>query len=61
LVGIVASDAHDPRQRPPGMRKAWEFVKSERGEEEAREMFILRPERVLLAEAQPSASVGVAS
>jgi protein-tyrosine phosphatase len=60
VVGIVASDAHDPRKRPPGMRKAWEFVKSERGEEEAREMFIRRPEKILQAEARSAADVGVA-
>lgn len=59
LVGIVASDAHDARQRPPGMRKAWEIVRSERGEEEAREMFIRRPERILLGEVHAMAGAGV--
>ena len=61
MVGIVASDAHDPKQRPPGMRKAWEFVRSARGEDEAREMFIRRPERILLGDVHAMASAGVAS
>jgi len=50
LVSIVASDAHDPVRRPPGLRRTWKLVRSEKGEQEARRMFKETPERILLGE-----------
>lgn len=50
LVHLVASDAHDPTRRPPGLSKAWSFVKGARGLEEAEMIFRRRPEVILLGE-----------
>lgn len=51
LVHIVASDAHDTVRRPPGgLRKAWNLIRTERGEREARMIFRDRPEIILLGE-----------
>jgi protein-tyrosine phosphatase len=50
LVSIVASDAHDPVRRPPGLSRSWKLVKSEKGEQEARRIFKETPERILLGE-----------
>lgn len=50
LVHLVASDAHDVTRRPPGLSRAWAFVKAERGAEEARMIFRRRPEIILLGE-----------
>lgn len=47
LVNLVASDAHDLTRRPPGLSKAWNLVRSERGEEEARLIFKDLPEKIL--------------
>ena len=58
LVSLVASDAHDPELRPPGLSKAWKLVKSERGEAEARRLFKETPERILLGERAVAAKVG---
>lgn len=49
FVDLVASDAHDPTRRPPGLSKAWKLVKSELGEARARRMFKELPESILLA------------
>lgn len=54
LVHIVASDAHDVTKRPPGLSRAFELVKSERGLAEARQIFLERPEAILLGEATPA-------
>lgn len=48
IVHLVASDAHDPSRRPPGLSKAWRFVQGARGVEEAQTIFRRRPEMVLL-------------
>ena len=53
LVDLVASDAHNLKSRPPGLSKAWNLVRSERGEEEARMIFKERPEQILLSEPSP--------
>ena len=58
LVHIVASDAHDLTRRPPGLSKAWNLVRSERGEAEARRIFKERPEFILLGESESAAAAG---
>jgi protein-tyrosine phosphatase len=58
LVDLVASDAHDPELRPPGLSKAWKLVKSERGEAEARRLFRETPEQILLGERAVAAKAG---
>ena len=39
LVFCVGTDAHDPKSRPPQMKKAAEYVKKKYGEEYARRIF----------------------
>lgn len=39
LVFCVGTDAHDPKSRPPQMKKAAEYVKKKYGEEYVRRMF----------------------
>ena len=58
LVDVVASDAHDLTRRPPGLSKAWNLVRSERGEAEARLIFKERPEFILLGETSVPGKVG---
>lgn len=58
LVSIVASDAHDPAERPPGISKARKLVKAELGEHEARRIFIERPEYILLGKSAVPAMSG---
>lgn len=47
LVHFVASDAHDTRLRPPGMRKAYHRVAEKWGEPKARDLFVTNPQRVI--------------
>lgn len=58
LVDVVASDAHDLTRRPPGLSKAWNLVRSERGEAEARLIFKERPEFILLGDTSVPRKVG---
>jgi protein-tyrosine phosphatase len=58
LVSIVASDAHDPELRPPGLSKARKLVTSELGADEARRIFRDRPEHILLGESAVAAHMG---
>lgn len=58
LVDVVASDAHDLTRRPPGLSKAWNLVRSERGEAEARLIFKERPEFILLGKTAAPRKVG---
>ena len=39
LVFCVGTDAHDPKSRPPQMKKAAEYVKKKYGEEYVRRIF----------------------
>ena len=47
LVHIVATDAHDPRRRPPLLRAAYEAVCARVGEAEANQLFLDRPLAIL--------------
>lgn len=50
LVHVVASDAHDVTKRPPGLSRAFDLIKTERGLAEARQIFKERPEEILLGQ-----------
>ena len=43
LVFCVGTDAHDPKSRPPQMKKAAEYVKKKYGEEYVRRIFFSNP------------------
>ncbi len=47
MVHFVASDAHDIRNRPPGLSQAYQHVARTLGEPVARELFITNPRAVL--------------
>lgn len=47
LVFCVGTDAHDPRRRPPRMKKAAEYVEKKCGEDYARRIFFSNP-RIML-------------
>ncbi len=47
MVHFVASDAHDTRNRPPGLSQAYQRVADTLGEPVARELFITNPRAVL--------------
>ena len=47
LVDIVASDMHNLDGRPPYMKEAYEIVSKKYGQDKARELFILNPEKVI--------------
>jgi protein-tyrosine phosphatase len=60
LAHFVASDAHDLKRRPPGLRRAWETISSRWGEAAARELLVDNPaaviaDRLLPAEAAAGA------
>ena len=47
MVRIVASDMHNLDGRPPYMKEAYEIVSKKYGQDKARELFILNPEKVI--------------
>lgn len=47
LVFCVGTDAHDPKRRPPRMKKAAEYVEKKCGEDYARRIFFSNP-RIML-------------
>ena len=47
LVHFVASDAHGPERRPPGLREARQVVSDTWGEEVAQDLFSRHPQAVL--------------
>jgi protein-tyrosine phosphatase len=47
LVHILASDAHGTSRRPPGLSRAFRIAAEEVGLDEATQLAILRPEKVL--------------
>jgi len=47
LVHFLSSDAHDPRIRPPGLRRAFEQVRETWGEELARALVFDHPKAVI--------------
>ncbi len=54
LVHFVASDAHDLRRRPPGLRRAWETIAARWGEEAAQELLADNPGAVVAGQPLPS-------
>jgi protein-tyrosine phosphatase len=54
LVHFVASDAHDLRRRPPGLRRAWETIAARWGEAAARELLADNPRAVVAGLPLPS-------
>lgn len=65
-VDIVATDAHNLRSRAPILSNAYRIVESRLGRAEADEMFLRRPEKILLnrdvtpASRSPRSSLGAA-
>jgi protein-tyrosine phosphatase len=47
MVHFIASDAHDPVNRPPDLSAAYEFVTNRYGVETARRMFVTNPAATL--------------
>ena len=47
MVHFVASDAHDPVNRPPDLTAAYEFVAKRYGEEAAGKLFVSNPSATL--------------
>ena len=56
LVHFVASDAHDTRRRPPGLRRACLMIASRWGEDLARELSVDNPRAVLEDRPLPAAA-----
>lgn len=56
LVHFVASDAHGPRRRPPGLKRAYEAIAARFGKETARRLFAENPRAVV--EDRPLAGLG---
>jgi protein-tyrosine phosphatase len=54
LVHFVASDAHDVRRRPPGLRRAWDAIAERWGEEAAVELLADNPRAVVAGQPLPS-------
>jgi protein-tyrosine phosphatase len=54
LVHFVASDAHDIKRRPPGLRRAWDAIAARWGEEAARELIVDNPGAVVADQPLPS-------
>jgi len=47
MVHILASDAHNTSRRPPGLSKAFQVATQEVGLDEATQLVLLRPEKIL--------------
>jgi protein-tyrosine phosphatase len=58
LAHFVASDAHDSRRRPPGLRRAWETIAARWGEEAAQELLADNPRAVVADQPLPSQAGG---
>ncbi len=54
LAHFVASDAHDLKRRPPGLRRAWDAIAARWGEETARELLAANPGAVIADQPLPS-------
>jgi protein-tyrosine phosphatase len=50
MVHFVASDAHDPVDRPPDLKPAFELIARRHGEETARRLFVTNPAATLTGE-----------
>jgi protein-tyrosine phosphatase len=60
LAHFVASDAHDLRRRPPGLRRAWDAIAARWGEEAARELLADNPRAVIADQPLPSSTAPAA-
>jgi protein-tyrosine phosphatase len=58
LVHFVASDAHDLKRRPPGLRRAWDVIAARWGEEAAGELLAGNPGAVIADQPLPSRAGG---
>jgi protein-tyrosine phosphatase len=59
LAHFVASDAHDLKRRPPGLRRVWQAIASRWGDEAARELLVENPQAVAADRPlRPAASSG---
>lgn len=56
-VDFIASDAHDPIRRPIQMKEAWGVARELIGEEQANELVLGNPQRVLNGEAIPKGEI----
>ena len=56
LAHFVASDAHDLKRRPPGLRRAWETIAARWGDELARELLVDNPGAVVADRPLPAQS-----
>ncbi len=50
LVHFVASDAHDTRNRPPGLQEAFRYIRKKYGEKRADRLFINNPTAALVGD-----------
>ena len=47
LVHVVASDAHDPKTRPPELEKCSEYLEKKYGEEYTKQLLYVNPAKIL--------------
>jgi protein-tyrosine phosphatase len=55
LVHFLASDAHNTRRRPPGLRRAYDLIAARWGEEAARRLAADNPQAVVADRSLPEA------
>lgn len=56
LVHFIASDAHDTRHRPPGLRDCYDYIHKRYGVELADRLFVSNPKATLSGSALPAAA-----